>query len=173
MWTLKNKKAEPFSVLTIKKQNEQLTVQGTGGNKYLLFAESERLFFRRNASFEIFFEINNVGDITKIIVQDNGQKIEGRKYSPIPLNLEQMGEYAGEYYSPELDTFYRIILDKGHLIVTHRKHDDFPLTIITPDYFSGTPWFFRTVHFTRDDALYINGFLVTGGRVRNLRFSKK
>ncbi|MFC2166862.1 serine hydrolase [Acidobacteriota bacterium] len=163
----------PDYVLTIKKQNEQLTVQGTGGTKYVLYAESERQFFRRNANFEIFFEINNVGDITKITVRDNGKEIEGKKILPVHLNPEQISEYTGEYYSSELDTFYRIVLDEDHLIATHQKHDDFSLSGITPDYYLGTEWFFRTVHFTRDNSNRIDGFMVTGSRVRNLQFIKQ
>ena len=163
----------PDYILTIKKQDEQLTVQGTGGRKYVLYAESERLFFRRDTNFEIFFEINNVGDITKITVQDNGREIEGTKILPVHLNPEQLAEYTGEYYSSELDTFYRIVFDADRFITQHRKHDDFPLTVITPDYYSGTEWFFRTVHFTRDNNNRINGFMVTGSRVRNLRFTKQ
>ncbi len=163
----------PDYVLTIKKQDKQLTVQGTGGRKYVLYAESERLFFRRNANFEIFFEINNVGHITKITIRDNGRELEGIKILPVQFTSEQLAEYTGEYYSRELETFYRIVFDEGRLIATHRKHDDFPLTAITPDYYSGTEWFFRKVHFTRDNTNSINGFLVTGGRVRNLRFTKQ
>jgi len=163
----------PDYVLTIKKQDEQLTVQGTGGRKYDLYAESERLFFRRNANYEIIFEINNVGDITKITIRDNERELEGTKIVPVQLTSEQLTEYTGEYYSSELDTFYRIVFEKDHFVATHRKHDDIPLTVITPDYYSGTEWFFRTVHFTRDDNNHINGFLVTGGRVRNLRFTKQ
>ncbi len=163
----------PDYVLTIKKQDKQLTVQGTGGRKYVLYAESERLFFRRNANFEILFEINNVGNITKITIRDNGKELEGRKIVPVQLTVEQMAEYSGEYYSPELDTFYRIVFNEGRLTATHRKHDDFPLSVITRDYFSGTQWFFRTVHFTRDNTQSIDGFFVTGGRVRHLRFTKQ
>ncbi len=163
----------PDYVLTIKKQDKQLTVQSTGGRKYVLYAESERLFFRRNANFEIFFEINNVGHITKITIQDNGRELEGIKILPVQFTSEQLAEYTGEYYSRELETFYRIVFDEGRLIATHRKHDDFPLTAITPDYYSGTEWFFRKVHFTRDNTNSINGFLVTGSRVRNLRFTKQ
>ena len=98
-------KIRPDYVLTIKIQNGQLTVQGTGGSKYVLYAESERSFFRRNANFEITFNINNVGAITKITIQDNGREIEGIKFTPIHLNSDQLAEYTGEYYSPELDTF--------------------------------------------------------------------
>ncbi len=163
----------PDYVLTIKKQDEQLTVQGTGGRKYILYAESERMFFRRDANFEIFFEINNVGNITKITIRDNGRELEGIKILSVLLTSEQIAEYTGEYYSSELDTFYRIVFEDGRLIVNHRKHDDFPLTVITPDYYSGTEWFFRTVYFTRDNNFRINGFLVTGSRVRNLRFTKQ
>lgn len=163
----------PDYVLTIKKQDEQLTVQDSGGRKYDLYAESEMVFFRRNSNFQITFTIDNVGNITKITILDNGKELEGRKTVPVQLTVEQLAEYTGEYYSRELDTFYRIVLDEGRLKATHRKHDDFPLSVITPDYYSGTQWFFRTVHFTRDNTNSINGFLVTGGRVRNLRFKKQ
>ena len=163
----------PDYVLLIKKQNEQLTVQVTGGNRYLLFAESERVFVSRSSNFQIFFTINNVGDITRITIQDNGKELNGIKILPVHLNPEQMAEYTGEYYSSELDTFYRIVLEEDRLITTHQKHDDFPLSPITPDYYSGTEWFFRTIHFTRDNDNRINGFMLTGSRVRNLRFSKQ
>lgn len=163
----------PDYVLTIKKQNDQLTVQGSGGNKYILYAESEMVFFRRNSNFQITFTINNVGDILRIIIQDNGKELIGTKFLPVHLNPDQMAEYMGEYYSPELDTSYRIVLENNQLIITHRKHDDFPLTVITPDYYSGTQWFFRTVHFTRDNENRINGFFLTGSRVRNLQFIKQ
>lgn len=163
----------PDYVLTIKKQEDHLTIQGTGGRKFILYAESETQFIRRDANFEINFTINNVGDITIITVIDNGKTIQGIKIFLLPLNSEQLANYTGEYYSSELDTFYRIVLDEGRLLVTHRKHDDFPLSPITPDYFSGPEWFFRTVHFTRDNDTDIDGFMVTGSRVRNLRFNKQ
>ncbi len=166
-------KIRPDYALTIKIQNGQLFIQGTGGSQHILYPESETLFFRENDDFEILFTINNVGDITKITVLDNGRKIEGTKFIPIHLNPEQIAEYTGEYYSPELDTFYRIVWVEDRLVATHRKHDDIPLTKITPDYYSGTEWFFRTLHFTRDESNSIDGFMVTGSRVRNLRFTKK
>lgn len=162
----------PDYVLTISKQNENLTVQRTGERKYVLFAESEMSFFSRETNLEITFMLNNVGDILKITIQDNGKEIEAMKILPVHLNPEQLSEYTGEYYSSELDTFYRILLDDGVLRVTHRKHDDIPLAVITPDYYSGTEWFFKTVHFTRDNNYRINGFMVTGSRVRNLHFIK-
>ena len=163
----------PDSVLTLKLIDGKLTVQGTRGRRYDLSAESERLFFRQDADYELFFNINNVGDITSITIKDNGRELEGKKIEPVILYPEQMAEYTGEYYSSELDTFYRILFENDRLVVKHRKYDDIPLSVITPDYYSGTEWFFRTVHFTRKKDNTINGFLVTGGRVRSLRFTKQ
>ena len=162
----------PDYVIFIDRQDTRLTAQVTGGQRYTLFALSETRFSRRDVDAEYLFHLNNIGDVTGLTLKENSRTQKGEKIAQPALSPLQRQAYTGKFYSPELDTFYRIVLEEGQLIARHRRHEDIPLTIITPDYYSGREWFFRVVHFLRDQNENITGFLLTGGRVRHLRFNK-
>jgi CubicO group peptidase (beta-lactamase class C family) len=85
----------------------------------------------------------------------------------------ELAQYTGDYYSEELGTTYRILLRDGVLVAEHRRHTDTPLTGTVRDRFVGDNWWFRSVQFSRDDAGRVDGFLLSGGRVRNLRFVRE
>jgi hypothetical protein len=74
--------------------------------------------------------------------------------------------------SPELDTRWEIIARDGQLVAQHRRYDDIPLDPGKIDDFSSRTWFLRDLRFTRGDEGRVTGFLVTSGRVRNLRFDR-
>lgn len=91
----------------------------------------------------------------------------------VSLTPEQLAEYSGTYYSEELGTAYTLILQHGKLIAQHRRHEDTALAPLLRDRFLGTNWWFRSLQFTRDAQNRIDGFTLTGGRARNLRFVKQ
>jgi CubicO group peptidase (beta-lactamase class C family) len=162
----------PDSVVTIERIEDRLTAQITGSSAFALHALSETRFFRRDSDIEITFHLNNIGQVTHLTLTENGREARGEKISSISITSEQKEELRGDYYSSELDTIYRIDVLDGQLTARHIKHDDIPLQVITPDYYSGSPWFFRIVHIIRDGDNSIVGFQLTGSRVRNLRFQK-
>ncbi len=86
------------------------------------------------------------------------------------LTAEQLEEFAGDYFSPELEALYRLAVEGDTLVARHVRHGDVALTPLDDDEFTGASWFLRRVAFTRDDRGLVDGFRVTGGRVRNLRF---
>lgn len=90
--------------------------------------------------------------------------------APVRRSPEELGPYAGVYYSPELETFYRIAVEEDGLVARHKRHGDLPLESAGPDAFTGPRWFFRKLEFSRDEVGEIEGFRLSGGRVRNLRF---
>ena len=81
-----------------------------------------------------------------------------------------LGEYAGTYYSPELDTAYEIVLDGDSLIARHNRHADEAITYTRKDELSigGVG-----AQITRDDNGKVSGMLVTTGRVVDLKFVRK
>ena len=91
---------------------------------------------------------------------------------PEPLAPEQLAEFAGDYYTEELDTTYSIRVREDQLVAKHIRHDDILLTY-TDGHFLGNTWFFPKIHFKREDTGHVIGFRLTGGRVRNLYFEKK
>jgi CubicO group peptidase (beta-lactamase class C family) len=89
---------------------------------------------------------------------------------------EQLTQYAGRYYSPELDIYWTIEASDDHLIAERRKYVDSRLTPVFTDAFSddwtplmGYPTTYLVV-FERDEQGAVTGLRVSGTRVRNLQF---
>jgi Beta-lactamase len=83
----------------------------------------------------------------------------------------QLAEYAGIYYSEELDTRYTVIVKDDKLVVRRRKFEDAKLTPSSADDFTVAN--VGSIKFTRDAQKRVSGFELNAGRVRHLRFSKE
>jgi CubicO group peptidase (beta-lactamase class C family) len=92
--------------------------------------------------------------------------------SEVVLSAAELAAFVGTYSSDELGTTYHLVLRDGRLIAEHRRHLDTPLSPTARDRFAGENWWFRSLHFSRDAAGRVDGFRLTGGRVRNLRFER-
>jgi hypothetical protein len=96
---------------------------------------------------------------------DNGDGVGLEELSPSELEA-----FEGIYYSPELETLYRVELDEGELVLKHHRHPALSLRPLGGDRFLSSAWFMRTLQFARDADDRVEGFRVSGGRVRNLLF---
>ncbi len=102
-------------------------------------------------------------------VNTKGSKI--RKYTKtqrISLSTQQLGEYQGEFYSPELDTKYRLTVKDSSLLIAIPRGDEIQLAPFTKDIFGQG----LVLRFSRDKRNAIDGFFLSTGRSRNLRFEK-
>ncbi|MEO8657347.1 MAG: serine hydrolase domain-containing protein [Bryobacteraceae bacterium] len=81
----------------------------------------------------------------------------------------QLTEYEGSYVSAEIDPVYRIVNEDGQLILKRLKSKPSKLQPTLTDYFSGPN---GDLHFQRDSAGNITGFLLNSGRIKNFRFTK-
>lgn len=104
-------------------------------------------------------------------------KIESREpvvYEHITLaapSLDQLKEYAGNYYSEELDVMYKFFVKEDKLFFKCGYiTDGFPLEPTLEDEFQ-VPG--AKVQFNRDSQGKIPGFIVNTGRAKNLGFEKK
>jgi hypothetical protein len=86
---------------------------------------------------------------------------------PADVRLE---DYAGRYYSPELDVTYTVALGEKGLTVKVAEEAAVPMTFSAADTFSAPIG--GRLQFQRDAAHRVTGFLVQAGRVRNLRFDR-
>jgi CubicO group peptidase (beta-lactamase class C family) len=82
---------------------------------------------------------------------------------------EQLAEYTGRYCSPELDIIYTLVIREDRLHVQRRKFVDQPLDPTTADGFATDRF---QLDFTRDDSGCVDGFGLTTGRIRRLRFDR-
>jgi len=165
---------EDGSILTLTKEGERLMVEHPNApEKMQLFPESMAKFFLKTADVQVQFHPEEDGYVERLTVFAEGETIKGKRSKVEELVPEQMREYAGDYYSGELDTTYKIVLQDDKILARHRRHGDIPLVRAKEDVFTGRRWFFHKVQFVRNEKNRIAGFLLTGGRVRNLRFERK
>lgn len=164
---------EPGLIMTFVKENNQLILQQDGGPKVSLVPESDTEFSIRNRDATLTFQLNNVGDVTRLILTQGDNVMIGEKFEQVKLDAQQLKEFAGDYYSDELGTTYTLAVVDGKLVVQHRRHEDIQLNPTKKDMFLGEQWFFRQVRFFRDRENRVTGFRLSGGRIRNLRFDKK
>ncbi len=92
---------------------------------------------------------------------------------------EVLAQYAGRYYSPELDIYWKVEAGDNRLVAKRRKYVDSQLTPLFADAFSddwmplmGYPTTYLVV-FERDKEGVISGLRVSGTRVRNLQFIRE
>jgi len=82
---------------------------------------------------------------------------------------EQLGEYAGEYVSDEIDPLYRLKVEGDKLTLRRLKQKPDSLQPATQDVFTGK---LGTLRFTRDSSHRVSGFVLDAGRIQGFRFKR-
>ena len=88
-------------------------------------------------------------------------------------NEPDLSTYVGSYYSPELETTYKIELREGKLVACHQRHPDVVLRPLSTDKFIANSFYFPTAQFERGDDGHIRGMRLSGVRVRNVVFERR
>ena len=91
------------------------------------------------------------------------------RVEPFTPTAEQLAEHAGVYRSDEMDAVFRISMKDGKLQLARTKQRPATLDPIVKDTFRAPV---GVVQFSRDAAGRVSGFMLQGGRVRNLKFWK-
>jgi len=152
--------------------NGKLFIAAAGGSSDLAPLGENR--FRINARRgEISFESRKPGSGERLVLALEGSPpvIYEAVNSAAPT-VEQLAEYAGAYYSDEIDSTYRVAVEEGKLKLLRKKFPPVPLQPAFTDAFT-TGSLLGTIKFTRDRQQHVIGFIASGGRIRNLRFEKQ
>jgi CubicO group peptidase (beta-lactamase class C family) len=144
----------------------------------LLPLSETRFCFEVEPETHVAFSLAADGSVTAMkTITSSGEYSYDRVETVMPTP-EQLAEYAGRYYSAELDLTWTVEADQDHLIAKRRKYVDSKLTPVFTDAFSddwtplmGYPTTYLVV-FERDEGGAIAGLRVSGTRVRNLQFTK-
>jgi hypothetical protein len=135
-----------------------------GGNRFLMLGVRNRT--------EINFQSPRPGAPLQMILSESGRKPVVQEFvKPASYTPQQLAEFAGEYYSPELDTTYSITPQGDKLLVRTGNWGDFLLSARFVDSFAN-PEEMGSLIFTRDSKKRLSGFVIRSGKVKNLRFSK-
>ncbi|MGZ8846530.1 MAG: serine hydrolase [Pyrinomonadaceae bacterium] len=164
--------SEALGVLTITHDGDQLMGHPNNESNAELIPQAENRFFVRENKSEITFERDEKGKVARLSMKTSGQTTVARRLESPPATAAQLAEFAGDYYSPELGTTYTLVVKDGKLAAQHRRHNDIQLTEWDGELFAGGAWFFQNIRFTRNNDKRVDGFRLTAGRVRNLRFER-
>lgn len=89
---------------------------------------------------------------------------------PVSLTLDQLGEFGGNYYSSDLQTLYQLFLHDGKLFLRLKNNPDAEVVPVLKDLFRVEG---KNLAFSRNSQRQITGFVLSSGRIRNLRFARE
>lgn len=95
---------------------------------------------------------------------------EGEDGSSEPAANYSSEEFAGEYYSEELEVTYKLAAEEGKLYLRNRKAPEGALQATGPDKFRIQS---LRLQFERDQEGQVAGFRIETGRVKNIYFTKR
>ena len=152
-------------------QKLKLLMEWNGGSFGLLPYDSNKFIDDGNLDLRFTFTVDN-GKVERAQIQDGSQIMQVEKFVEYHVDQEKLQVFTGNYYCPETDSYYRIVLTKDGLKATHNRHEDIPLTQKNDYTFNSTAWWMGKLTFVKGKKGKIEGFLLGGGRVENLRFNK-
>jgi hypothetical protein len=150
--------------------NGRLAIAAAGGASELLPVDVNRFRIIARPG-EVAFESSDTGSPRLVLTLEGNPPIVYEAVKPAAPTPEQLNEYAGAYYSDEIDSTYRVAVQDGKLTLLRKKYPPLILQPTFTDAFS-TNSLLGIIRFTRDQQR-VNGFIADGGRVKNFRFVKQ
>ncbi len=173
--TVSAQKLSQYSGLYWKADDQRaLRVLAKDGKLFLAFSIDERV--ELTALSESRFRLS-VAPVTIVFedaemrLQSDGASTPERfarvtEFKPGP---DQLAAFTGDYRSAEIDPVYRITIENGGLVLKHLKSKPEKLEPTLEDHFMGLG---GDMHFERDSAGQIMGFVLDSGRIKNFHFKK-
>jgi len=159
--------------LLVSEGKLQVNLVGTNPIGFQLAPLSATHFKRINSPPEadVKFQKSGVDQPWVMQVEVPGQK--PALFTPTELvtpSASQLAEYAGDYYSEELNVTYQLAVAEGKLMLRRKTAPASALFPTVKDEFRVEG---LILSFSRDDRQRPSGFSLNAGRVKNLRFVKK
>jgi CubicO group peptidase (beta-lactamase class C family) len=158
-------------LVSVFREDGKLMVQ-TPQLKRELFVLSETEFWEKANNWRFVFTLPAPKDGAKLVVHAGGNELQAKPTQKFTPTTEQLKEFTGTFYSEELEVMYTFVVKGDNLLLRHRK-GEVVMRPMQTDGFAGTfGEYGGTINLTfgRNGAKQVGGFLLTSGRVRNLRF---
>ena len=152
--------------VTFTLEDGKLMVQATGEDKFPTESKSDTVIWVPAYNSAFFFR-----DITDKANTVKYRNIIAPRIIPLKIDVSTFGQYAGSYFSAELETTYRVYIQNNKLMVHHMRLGEFELSpdISSEGIFSSEV---GRLQFDNNGAGKVIGFKISGGRIRNIRFDK-
>ena len=166
--------AAPTFILTFTREDDTFYVQATGQQRLEIIPTSDSTFSLLAVEASITFLRGEDGAVNGAILHQNGDQRATRladdgaaeEWAP---TTEDLADFAGRFYSKELETFYDLAVEEGELVMRQRRLGRVPLTPGDEDSFSGGGFSFA---FERDRNGEVIGFYLSNVRTRDVRFGR-
>jgi CubicO group peptidase (beta-lactamase class C family) len=144
----------------------------TGNESPLQYIGNDEFIIMPKAIWKVKFDFEG-GKVNSMSVESSKIHDSYEPFIPVEITNQYLCQFAGKYYSPELETYYNFTIDNDTLVGYHPKLGSFKTeATLRPDYFkSKGP--FQTINFIRDENGEIIGMRVSFDRVKNLWLEKE
>jgi CubicO group peptidase (beta-lactamase class C family) len=163
----------PAFIISIRVENGKLVGQATGQPSFPLTAKTETEFVNNDFGLNISFQQNEKNEVHQLTLLQGGGTHVAPKLKAFDPSKVDLTAYVGTFYCPELETSYKVVIEKDKLVAKHIRHEPIELIVSpTKDAFSSQTWFMGQVVFNRNEKNEVTGLSVGSGRVRNVKFTK-
>ncbi|HAA12606.1 MAG TPA: hypothetical protein DCE41_13300 [Cytophagales bacterium] len=155
----------------LTREGNRLYTQATNEDKYPMQALSDSVLNVEDyGNRTMAFHSDASGAITHLVY--NGRVCPKMSDETSFRGIKQPVEYEGDYFSAELNTWYKVVYQEDQLYLWSFDHGAIPLEGVWKDDYLGSTLFTSNVEFVRDDVGAITGLSVSQYRAKNQFFSK-
>jgi Beta-lactamase/Domain of unknown function (DUF3471) len=159
----------PRFVMTFTREGDRYFAQAIGQPRFELFPFSQSGFFLKAVDAQVTFHRDADGTVKRLTLHKHGDR-EAHRIEPFTPTAASLAELAGTYYSDELDTAYRLVIESGRLIARNRQDHSRALEPMAQDLFSLAG---ADVGFRRNASGAVDGFVYSSRTVMNLEFERQ
>ena len=165
--------AAPNFILAFTREDDTFYTQATGQQRLEIVPTSDSTFRLLAVEASVTFLRDAEGDVEGLTLHQNGDnhatRLEGDEAEAWEPEPAELADFAGRFFSEELETFYAFAVEDGALVLHQRRLDRAELEPGEEDQFSGGGLSFA---FERDRNGQVIGFYVANGRTRDVRFGR-
>ncbi len=166
--------AAPAFILTFTRSGDSLFTQATGQPRFRIFPTSDSTFDLRVVPATLTFHRSANGTVTGLTLHQNGDqratRLQGEPPARWTPTRAELAQFAGRFFSEELETMYTLEMRGDSLVARHLRMDDARLRAAdkVDTFNSGNV----TWTFERDRNGRVIGVYLSNGRTRDVRFGR-
>ena len=149
-----------------------LFAEPAGQSRILMAPTSDSTLTIAEAQATVTFHFEADGSVERATLSQ-GADMPMRRVENVTLTEGQLADFAGTYFSDELQTFYEVTVEDGSLKIHHLEMEPMALNHREGDTFSASAFFLATVEFKRTGNGAVTGFEASNGRTAGVWFRRQ